>query len=96
MPKRNLLNIIKKLDSSLKLPWYNPNGCWEVTYQDGKYGSGGTLDECIEHISNCIESTESGSWKEIEENIQQQCLTRGKAEPSDGSDWWFIYWLSND
>lgn len=106
MPKRNLLKVIAQLKPA-PVPkrqnvegCYDPNGWWHCSWQ-GKYGSAGTLDGCIEMVSNYILSELERDFLKLSrqrmkqrlKQVKRQCLTTGKA---GSEDWWDIWYVGDD
>ena len=105
MPKRNLLKVIHQLDAAHLRPssgedgCYDPDGWWNCSWQ-GENGSAGTLDECIEMVSNyilsdleeLIEATPELCKLRLDK-VKRQCLTMGQA---GSEDWWSIWYGGDD
>lgn len=101
MPKRNLLRIVHDLDKSRAIPVYDKTDWWEAWECDGDgddeddwaLAEEGTLDECIEALTNVISREvdaetrdldyEPNEWAKRQEQrrseIRKQCLTKGRA-----------------
>ncbi len=85
----------EKLESILIFPhWnssnkYSPDDFWTCSWQD-KYGSGGTLDECLDTVEGYIETDielRQVDFRSLDE-VRQECLRSGSAKGS----WWSISW----
>ncbi|PSM48478.1 hypothetical protein C7Y66_14295 [Chroococcidiopsis sp. CCALA 051] len=101
MPKRNLLRTVHALDKSGAIPVYAECDWWEAweCYGDGDnvddwvLAGDGTLDECIQALTNVISfevnaqiknwDFELSEWEKMQDRrraeIRKQCLTTGFA-----------------
>lgn len=105
MPKRNLLKVINQLDQDLTIHrrppdgGYDPLGWWNCSWFGGN-GSAGTLNECIEMVSNYILDDLEELMEAMPElckirldKVKHQCLTKGSAGVDD---LWSIWYGSDE